>query len=92
MTSEETQKEMTLISAQPPVVKSVYQDAEILEEIPFYEDFYGIIEGGKSRPASPQYAKLSDAIQRNIHQALTGEVEVKAALDALQAEAEELIK
>ncbi|MCI8292237.1 MAG: ABC transporter substrate-binding protein [Hespellia sp.] len=92
MTSEETQKEMTLISAQPPVVKSVYQDAEILEEIPFYEDFYGIIEGGKSRPASPQYAKLSDAIQRNIHQALTGEVEVKAALDALQAEAEELSK
>ena len=40
----------------------------------------------------PKYAKVSDAIQRNIHQAMTGEMEVKAALDALQAEVEELSK
>lgn len=92
MTSQETQKEMTLISSQPPVIKAVYSDAEILEAIPFYSDFFGIIEGGKSRPKSPKYAKVSDAIQRNIHQAMTGEMEVKAALDALQAEVEELSK
>jgi len=92
MVSADTQKEMTLISAQPPVVKEVYTDSEILEEIPFYEDFYGVILGGKSRPKSPQYAKVSDAIQRNIHQALTGEVEVQAALDTLQEEVEELSK
>lgn len=90
MVSAETQKEMTLISAQPPVVKSVYTDEDILEEIPFYADFYSIIEGGKSRPQSPQYAKVSDAIQRNIHQALTGEMEVEEALDALQLELESL--
>lgn len=90
MTSAETQKEMTLISSQPPVVGSVYTDEEILAEIPFYADFYDIIMTGKSRPASPEYAKLSDAIQRNVHQALTGEAEVKAALDTLQKELEEL--
>ncbi|MFD2214957.1 ABC transporter substrate-binding protein [Metabacillus endolithicus] len=92
MASEETQKEMTLISAQPPVLKSVYEDADVLAEIPFYEKFYGIIEGGKSRPMSPKYAKVSDAIQRNIHQALSGEAEVKDALDQLQSELEELNK
>lgn len=86
MTSVTTQKEMTLISSQPPVVKDVYTDAEILKEIPFYKDFYNVILGGKSRPKSPQYAKVSDAIQRNIHQALTGEVEVEAALNKLQEE------
>lgn len=92
MADPETQKQMTLISTQPPVVKSVYQDAEILEAIPFYADFYSIIEGGKSRPMSPKYAKVSDAIQRNIHQALTGEATVEAALDTLQKEVEELSK
>lgn len=92
MTSADVQKNMTLISSQPPVVKSVYTDEEILKEIPFYEDFYKIIQGGKSRPKSPQYAKVSDAIQRNIHQALTGEAEVKDALDKLQSEVEELSK
>lgn len=92
MVSADTQKEMTLISSQPPVIKSVYTDAEILEEIPFYENFYGVIQGGKSRPQSPQYAKVSDAIQRNIHQALTGEMDVQEALDKLQTEVEELSK
>lgn len=92
MISYDVQKEFTLIAAQPPVIKAVYEDEEVLEEIPFYETFYSIIEGGKSRPVSPVYSKLSDAIQRNIHQALAGEVEVSAALDALQAEAEELVK
>ena len=89
MTSFDTQKEMTIISSQPPVVKEVYTDDEILEEIPFYADFYDIIMTGKSRPSSPQYSQISDAIQRNIHQALTGEVEVEAALDTLQGEIEE---
>ena len=90
MISADTQKEMTLISSQPPVVKDVYTDAEILEEIPFYADFYDIIMTGKSIPSLPKYAKVSDAIQRNIHQALTGETDVVTALDKLQEEVEAL--
>lgn len=90
MTSYDTEKEMTLIAAQPPVLKAVYQDEDILEKIPFYADFYDVIQGGKSRPLSPSYSKLSDAIQRNIHEALTGEVTVEDALNALQTEAEGL--
>ena len=92
MASPETQKEMTLISSQPPVVESVYTDAEILEAIPFYEEFVDIIATGKSRPLSPKYAKVSDAIQRNIHEALVGETEVKDAIETLQGELEELNK
>ena len=60
--------------------------------IPFYSDFADIIATGKSRPQTPKYAKVSDAIQRNVHQALTGEMEVKDALDTLQSELEELTK
>lgn len=86
MSSFETQKEFTLIAAQPPVLQSVYQDADVLAEIPFYADFYDIIMGGKSRPMSPQYAKVSDAIQRNVHQALSGTVFVEDALNTLQEE------
>ncbi len=92
MSSHDTQKQMTLIAAQPPVLKAIYQDEDILKTIPFYKDFYNVIQGGKSRPMSPKYAKTSDAIQRNIHQALTGELDVKQALDKLQSELEELSK
>jgi len=90
MSSEEEEKAFCLSSSQPPTVKAVYSDADVLEKIPFYTDFYSIIENGKGRPSSPNYAELSDAIQRNVHMALTGETPVADALDALQAEAEAL--
>ncbi|MEK3990172.1 MULTISPECIES: extracellular solute-binding protein [Robertmurraya] len=92
LSGEKAQKEMNLIAAQPPVLQSVYTDPEVLEVNPFYEEFYGIIMNGKARPMSPKYAKVSDAIQRNIHSALTGEVSVEKALDKTQSELEELSK
>lgn len=90
LTSEEEEKAFCISSSQPPTVKAVYSDAEVLEKIPFYTDFYSIIEAGKGRPSSPKYAELSDAIQRNVHAALTKETPVADALNALQAEAEGL--
>ena len=87
MTTEEEEKAFCLSSSQPPTVKAVYTDADVLEAIPFYTDFYSIIESGKGRPSSPDYALLSDAIQRNVHMALTGESSVEDALNALQDEA-----
>jgi multiple sugar transport system substrate-binding protein len=86
ISSFDIQKQFTFISAQPPVLKAVYQDAEILRQIPFYADFYNIIATGKSRPMSPQYSRVSDAIQRHIHQALSGATSVENALNALQNE------
>ena len=90
MTSEEEEKAFCLSSSQPPTVKDVYTDADVLEQIPFYKDFYSIIENGKGRPSSPDYSLLSDAIQRNVHSALTKEESAEDALKALQKEAEQL--
>lgn len=92
MTSEAAEKEFTLISSQPPAVKAIYSDADVLEKIPFYTDFFSIIEAGNTRPLSPSYAEVSDAIQRNVHTALTGEKSVEDALNALQEEVEALSK
>ena len=86
ITSEETEKTMTLLSSQPPAVSAVYSDAEVLEAVPFYTDFFPIISNGKGRPASPYYAELSDAIQRNVHQALTGALPAADALNNAQVE------
>ena len=90
LTSQETQKQMTILSSQPPAFSAVYSDPDVLKQVPFYTDFFPIISEGKSRPISPSYAKVSDAIQRNVHQALTKEVGVEDALKALAAELEAL--
>jgi multiple sugar transport system substrate-binding protein len=90
LTSQETQKQMTILSSQPPAFSAVYSNADVLKQVPFYTDFFPIISEGKSRPVSPSYAKVSDAIQRNVHKALTKEMGVEDALKALQAELESL--
>lgn len=92
LTSEEVEKEFTLMSSQPPAIKAIYSDADVLAKIPFYKDFFSIIEAGGTRPQSPNYAELSDAIQRNVYTALTGEKTVEEALNALQEELEALVE
>lgn len=90
LTSESVQKKMNLIAAQPPVLKSVYLDPEVLEVNPFYADFYDIIMNGKARPMSPKYARVSDSIQRNIHAALSEHIDINTALETIQSDLEAL--
>ena len=91
MASADTQKEMTLISSQPPVVKSVYEDADILEAIPFYSDFADIMqqENPDRRHQNMQSFRCDP---EKCTPGITGEMEVKDALDTLQSELEELTK
>lgn len=88
LTSFEVMKEICIASTQPPTHKAVYTDPDVLEAIPFYSEFGSVIEEAMARPKAQEYAKVSDSIQRNVHQALTGEVDVVSALNALQAELE----
>lgn len=92
LSSESVQKKMNLIAAQPPVLKTVYQDPEVLKANPFYADFYNIIMNGKARPMSPQYSRVSDSIQTNIHAALSDHIDIKTALDNIQSDLEALSK
>ncbi|MCM3700267.1 ABC transporter substrate-binding protein [Paenibacillus macerans] len=92
LSSESVQKKMNLIAAQPPVLKEVYQDSEVLKANPFYADFYDIIMNGKARPMSPHYSRVSDSIQRNIHAALSEHIDIKTALDTIQSDLEALSK
>lgn len=85
-------KPINISSTTVTIVKAIYSDADVLEKIPFYTDFFAIIEAGNTRPLSPNYAEVSDAIQRNVHMALTGEQSVEDALNALQGEVEALSK
>lgn len=92
MTSEKTQVEMTLKSSQPPTRSAVYKNDSVLKAVPFYTDFYSIIANGKSRPSTPDYAKLSDAIQKDVHPVLTGSSSAQDALNKLQQDAQSFKK
>ncbi len=86
--SEEGQRIMGANYAFPPVLASSYADSEVLEASPVFDGYDKYIEDSKERPAVLDYAKVTDAIQKNIHQALTGQTDVETAISNLESELE----
>jgi multiple sugar transport system substrate-binding protein len=71
--------------ATPPVVASAYDDPGVQKAMPFATDLKKAIEQAKSRPVSPVYPQISEAIYKNAHSALTGQSSVDAAIKAMDA-------
>jgi len=85
LTAEEAQIEAGKV-ATPPVVASAYDDPGVQEEMPFAQELLKAIEQGQSRPASPVYPQISEAIYKNLHSALTGQSSPEDAVSKMDEE------
>ncbi|MFO8065350.1 MAG: ABC transporter substrate-binding protein [Spirochaetia bacterium] len=86
LSSFEGQKEAAMVRGDMPTMKSVYEDEEVIEENPFFEKVREILATGKSRPKSPNYGEVSEAIRNQLSAALGGEKSAEEALsDAADA-------
>lgn len=87
-TSEETQKDYAVNYSLAPVVRSVYDDPEVQEAQPFAQELLRAVEQGRARPVSPVYPQISQAIYKNVADALskkmTPEEALKKANDEIQ--------
>ncbi|MCW2955478.1 MAG: transporter substrate-binding protein [Thermoleophilia bacterium] len=79
-------------AATPPVLTAVYDDAEVQEALPFAEVLRDSIAQGRSRPVSPVYPQISQAISDNVYAALSGDVTAEAAMTAMDADIEEALE
>ncbi|MDQ4137860.1 MAG: ABC transporter substrate-binding protein, partial [Actinomycetota bacterium] len=82
---EENQKRMFLVASQAPVMTKIYDDPEVQEKYDFATQLRDAISQAKSRPVSPVYPQVSQAIYKNVNEALAGRVSPQDAL----AQAEE---
>ncbi len=55
-----------------PTYPEVYADPDVLRAVPWFKDAAEIVVGGKSRPTSPDYAQVSDAIRTTTSAVLAG--------------------
>src|SRR5205823_4538732 len=78
----DVQKALTLSQVRFATLQSVYDDAEIVAEVPVIKHLKPIFLDALPRPLSPVYSDLSAAIQPHVHQALTRQT---SPADALQA-------
>lgn len=86
LSSFEGQKQAALIRGDMPTMKSVYEDEEVIEANPWFEQVRPILATGKSRPKSPTYGEVSSAIRNELSAALGGQKTAEEALsDAADA-------
>ena len=67
-----------------PVLEASYNDPAVKKALPFIDQLKQAVEQAKSRPVSPVYTQISQAIYKNVNAALSGSAEPKAALEKAQ--------
>jgi len=91
-TSEEVQKTNFLESAAPPATAAPYDDPEVKKKYPFAADLKSAVEQAQARPVSPVYPQITEAIYNNVHDALQGNTDPKAALDKMKSDIEKALE
>ncbi|AGP31409.1 ABC transporter substrate-binding protein [Corynebacterium terpenotabidum] len=69
----------------PPVLASIYDDQELIEQFPYLPALKVSLENAKPRPVSPNYDQLTKAVQDNAYAALNGTVDVETATSDMDA-------
>jgi multiple sugar transport system substrate-binding protein len=92
MASEETQKQDTLATSNAPALESLYSDPDIVKKFPYTPTLLKSIQTAKPRPKAVEYGDVTLSIQDAAYGALQGQTQPDAALQALQAKLQTLIK
>jgi multiple sugar transport system substrate-binding protein len=67
----------------PTATAAPYDDPALQKKVPYAKDLKSAVAQGQSRPASPVYSQISEAIYTNVHDALQGKTDPKAALSKM---------
>ena len=84
LSTPEVSKTMALLASHLPVFPSVYKDADVLKANPWFAEALPVVETAKSRPVTPRYTEVSDAIRSNMNAYLAGTKTTDAALSDMK--------
>ena len=86
MSSYDAQKISTLVRGTFPTNAAVYEDADVLEALPFLSDIQPAVDAAKPRPQVRDYATISSIFAVNFQRALTGESSFEDAMAQMDSE------
>jgi multiple sugar transport system substrate-binding protein len=78
--SDAFQKKALLKYSQAAIIPSVYSDPDVKKAIPYAPELLQALSQAKARPVSPVYPQISQAIYKNVNDALAGRVSPQDAL------------
>jgi len=85
-TSREAVKQFVMEYAYVPSHRALFNDADILDRYPHYQQLLEVAETTVPRPPIGQYAQLSDILQRYLSAAITDQMPPKVAMEAAAGE------
>jgi multiple sugar transport system substrate-binding protein len=91
LASEDWQKTLTAEFSQASPLKATWEDPEVQKAIPFHAELRQAIEQARSRPVSPVYPQISQAIYKNVNAAITGQASPEDAMKQAQADIEKAL-
>jgi multiple sugar transport system substrate-binding protein len=92
MTSEESQKAYTLSASTLPTLNALYDDREILEEVPVVALSREALQNARPRPISHYYSELSREMAEQFNNVLRDAIMPEAAVETLQSELQRIIQ
>ena len=90
--SYDVQKRLALNLGWNPSRRDVYEDKEVLAQLPYFAELPQIFEDLRPRPSVPYYTLLSEILQRNINGVLSGKLTTADALAAAQTQCNEIVQ
>jgi trehalose/maltose transport system substrate-binding protein len=78
--SPEFQKKLLLTYSQAAVIPGTYSEKDVLKAIPYAPELLQALSQAKARPVSPVYPQISQAIYKNVNDALAGRASPADAL------------
>jgi multiple sugar transport system substrate-binding protein len=84
LTSEKRMTKNATDFSKTPTLTASYDDPAVKKALPFIDELKQAVEQAKSRPVSPVYSQISQAIYKNVNNALSGSTDPKAALAKAQ--------
>ncbi len=91
ITSYDIQKTLVLNLGWNPGRTDLYNDEEVLNQLPHLERLQSVFVNAVPRPGSSYYAKLSNIIQQFVNASLAGDMEPQPALNQAQEEIAQVV-
>ena len=90
-TSEETLKRDAEKYSLPPTMPQLYDDPGVQKTMPYAKELLEAVENATTRPVSPVYSQISQAVYENVNKAIAGQESPQDALEKGQEQIEKAL-
>ena len=90
-TSRETLERDAAKYALPPTMPGLYDEPSVKKTLPYAVQLRAAVQAATSRPVSPVYAQISEAVYKNVNKALSGQSSPQDALSTGQKQIEQAL-